>query len=241
MDIKKFVRKLFNSLGYEIRKLPRKQSTDSNLGRHFAFGTDIPGRREITSYFIEQYPLAEILDIGCGAGNSVRQFAEKDIAVKGIDMLDPDMISFPDGCTYEKVHILEYSPSNKHEAIYASHVIEHLPDTEQFINSIFNHLNEGGHFCIIWPKPKPDVVSGHVHNFNIGMMLYNLVRTGIDCQNVQCVDCQYSLAIMGKYNRFEVPLLTHNEGDIERLSAYFPFPATQGFNGDDVPGSIYLK
>ena len=241
MIMKKFVRMLFNSLGFELRKLPRKQTSDEILDRHFDFGKDVPGRREITSYFIEQYPLSEVLDIGCGAGNSIKQFAEKGIAAKGIDMLDPGMISFPEGCTYEKVDVLTYNPPRKHAAIYSSHVIEHLPDTEKFITRIFSYLNEGGHFCIIWPKPKPEVVSGHVHNFNLGLMLYNLVRTGIDCHRVKCVDCLYSLAIMGEYRRFEVPELTHNEGDIERLSDYFPFKATQGFDGDFVPGTLTLK
>lgn len=241
MDTKKLVQKLFNSVGFELRKLPRQQPSVANPDRHFDFGKDVPGRRQITSYFIEQYPIKELLDIGCGAGNSIKQFAEKGIAAKGIDMLDPDMISFPDSCTYEKVDVLEYSPSRKHEAIYTSHVIEHLADTEQFISRIFSYLDEGGHFCIIWPKPKPEVVSGHVHNFNLGLMLYNLVRTGIDCHRVKCVDCQYSIAIMGEYRRFEVPELTHNEGDIERLSEFFPFQATQGFNGDVVPGTLYLK
>ena len=35
---------------------------------------------------------------------------------------------------------------------------------------------------------------------------------------------------------FELPELTHDAGDIERLSWGFPFPAKQGFDGFDVPG-----
>ena len=239
--MKTLLNKVLNRLGYQLQKLPRKQKVRLDLGKHFDFGKDVPGRAKITAYFMEQFQLHEVLDIGCGSGNSINQFAENGIAAKGIDMLAPELISFPEGCSYEQVNVLSYEPPMKHKAIYSSHAIEHIPDTEQFLKKIFSFTEEGGHFCIIWPKPKPEIVSGHVHIFNLGLMLYNLVRIGIDCSTAKCAECQYSLAIMGEYRRFELPELTHNEGDIERLSAYFPFRAEQGFHGEFIPGIVKLK
>jgi len=101
-------------------------------------------------------------------------------------------------------------------------------------------VEPGGVFCLIWPPPKAAIVSGHVHVFNLGLMLYNLVRLGVDCRRTEMVRCGYCLAIMGRYRRFEIPALTHNEGDLDVLGPYFGCPVYQGFDGDAPLGIVDL-
>jgi SAM-dependent methyltransferase len=211
--------------------------------RHFDLGKPLAGRDEVTRYFVDRYSAASLLDVGCGSGPVWPIFVSKGVAVTGIDLVPTSLISHEvDGrpITYIEADFLRWRASRRYDAVYSSHTIEHAPDTERFLTGFFGTLAPGGAFCLIWPPPKPAVVSGHVHVFNMGLMLYNLVRLGVNCRSVEMVRCGYCLAIMGRYERFQVPLLTHNEGDLERLASFFPFRAYQGFDGDNPPGLVTL-
>ncbi len=211
--------------------------------RHFDLGKPIGGRDEVTRYFVERYEASSILDIGCGSGPVWRQFFEKGMAITGVDLVPKEVVmAGHQGCAanYLVGDFLEVQLPDTYDAVYSSHTIEHAADTERFLRKFFSCLRPGGAFCLVWPPPKPEVVSGHVHVFNLGLMLYNLVRLGVDCRKVEMVRCGYCLALMGRYQRFSLPELTHNEGDLDRLGAFFPFQANQGFDGDHPTGVVDL-
>lgn len=213
-------------------------------GRHFDLGKPIGGRDEVTQYFVDRYEVSSILDIGCGSGPVWPQFFEKRMAVTGVDLVPQEvaMAGHMDrAANYIDGDFLEIQLPDMYDAVYSSHTIEHVPDTERFLMKFFSYLRPGGAFCLVWPPPKPEVVSGHVHVFNLGLMLYNLVRLGVDCRDVEMVRCGYCLALMGRYQRFSLPELTHNEGDLDRLGAFFPFRAHQGFDGDHPAGVVDLN
>ena len=222
---------------------PMTPSSQNQSGRHFDLGKPIGGRDEVTQYFVERYDAASILDIGCGSGPVWRQFFEKGLAVTGVDLIPKEMVmvGHPGGAAnYFVGDFLDLRLPDPYDAVYSSHTIEHVPDTERFLRKFFSCLRPGGAFCLVWPPPKPEVVSGHVHVFNLGLMLYNLVRLGVDCRKVEMVRCGYCLALMGRYQSFSLPELTNNEGDLDRLGAYFPFQAHQGFDGDHPVGVVDL-
>ena len=150
--------------------------------RHYDLGKPIPGRDEVTRYFASRYPAESILDIGCGSGPVWPIFAGAGMRVTGIDLLPAALVSSATdarAATYIEGDILDGRPG-RYGAVYSSHAIEHVPDTERFLTRFFECVEPGGVFCLIWPPPKAAIVSGHVHVFNLGLMLYNLVRLGVD-------------------------------------------------------------
>lgn len=218
---------------------PAASGTAPQHEKHYQAGKLVVGRDEVTHYFLEHYPATSVLDIGCGTGPVWDLFAAKGLHITGVDLLPTELVPSMVGgspVTYHSADFLSATLPQQFDAVYSSHTIEHVPDTERFLRAFFAHLAPDGAYCLMWPPPKPEIVSGHVHVFNPGLMLYNLVRLGIDCRDVEVVRCGYSLAIMGRYRRFERPELTHNEGDLNALAEHFPFRAQQDFNGDRLPG-----
>lgn len=199
----------------------------------------IPGRDEILSVLVKEHEFSNVLDVGCGNGVSFPLLASRGAQVTGIDILPPHRVNtrLGDGLAeYIEADFMEHTSDQKFDAVVASHIIEHIPDTERFLRQFLSFVSPGGTYCIVWPQPKTAIVGGHVHLFIVGLMLYNLVRIGVDCRDVQILRCNYSLGIIGKHNTFEVPPLTHGAGDIEKLSWWFPFPAAHGFDGQAIPG-----
>jgi SAM-dependent methyltransferase len=199
----------------------------------------IAGAPAVLKHFVSNYKFKSILDIGCGRGNMFRFLKGKEIT--GIDVIDKNKVALTPGAKYIQDNISTYTPDEKYDAVMCCHLIEHVPDTESFIKTFFSFIDEGSPWCIIWPPPKPQVVGGHVHVFNHGMMLYNIVRTGIDCSNVRLVKKEYSNGIMGVKKSFKLPQLIYVGGELELLAKWFPFKAKQNFDGNNVPGLKVLR
>ncbi|MEW4528561.1 class I SAM-dependent methyltransferase [Maioricimonas sp. JC845] len=226
------------SAGWEIRRLSAPWPTgEADRGKV------ISGRDDVVADFVERYPFDTVLDVGCGRGSCFRGLASKGARVSGIDILPAAQVNTATGARPAEFmcgNVLDVEPNRQFDAVIASHVIEHMPDTERFLRRFFGWLRPGGAFCLIWPPPKSGVVGGHVHLFNHGLMLYHLVRIGIDCRTVRMVQAGYSLAVMGRHERFDVPPLIYDEGEIALLAEYFPFPVQENFDGSSPPGLVRL-
>ena len=201
----------------------------------------VPGREQVLDYLIANYKFDTAIDIGCGHGDFFKYLNEKGVQVKGtgIDMMPEDKITYK-GFKYIKSNFNDYEPTENYDLIFSSHTIEHNPNTEEFLKNFFKFGKPGGLFCLVWPPPKPQIVGGHVHIFNLGIMMYNIIRTGVNCKNVKMIKVGYNLVIVGEYDFFDLPTLTYNRHEIEMLKDYFPFPAVQAFDGDNPPGVIKL-
>jgi len=229
-------------LGLELRRRSRRWPPTGNAAAER--GKHIAGRDEVVEQFCKQYAFENILDIGCGKGACFPALLATEAQVIGVDLLPPSQVALQVGdrqARYVQGNFLTERPAGTYQAVIASHVVEHMPDTEKFLRAMFASLEPGGAFCLIWSPPKSTIVGGHVHVFNTGLMLYNLVRIGVDCRQVECIECGYSLAIMGKYQPFDPPQLVYDDGDIELLAPYFPFPVEQDFEGNATPGTIRLR
>ena len=70
--------------------------------------------------------------------------------------------------------------------------------------------------------------------WNAGLLLYNLIISGIDCRNTIVMQHDYDIGIVVKYREFDVGNvpLTYDMGDVDLLSEYFPLEVKEPFNGD---------
>lgn len=224
----------------KLKKLLNLSTTPKKGTTHGV--ASIPGRNLILEYLVENFKFKTVLDIGCGTGDFFYFLHKNNITFKGhgIDLVNSEDIAIHN-FKYHKINFLDFKYEFLFDLIFSSHTIEHNPDTEIFLKHMFSLLKPNGIFCLIWPIPKPEIVGGHVHIFNMGLMLYNIVRLGIDCRHVSMIKCGYNQAIIGKYKTFDLPSLTYNRFEIDLLSKYFPFPAKQGFDGDNPPGVKILN
>ena len=202
----------------------------------------IPGRRAIIDYLLAGYSFHSIIDIGCGKGDLFAYLHSRsvDYSGTGIDMIDKDQVR-TDLFDYLQGNFDELPGRKRYDLVFSSHTIEHNANTGAFLERYFSQVREGGVFCLIWPPPKSRIVGGHVHVFNLGLMVYNLVRMGIDCREVEMIKSGYNLALLGNYRRFILPKLTYNRHELAFLGQYFPFHATHNFDGDTPPGTIILS
>lgn len=206
--------------------------------------TGVPGARECTQYVVNNFKFENVLDLGCGFCPYLNTFTGKGIKYTGIDSFNPQVlkkISAQKNVELINANFMAHNfGDRKFDCVYSSHVIEHVADTEAYIRKLKGLVKEGGIMCIIWPKPKPEVVGGHVHIFNPGMMYYNVTRTGINCSQWKCVEKDYSFCIAGPCHKVPQPKLTYSAGEIETLNPLFPFKATQGFHGVNGVPTVHL-
>jgi ubiquinone/menaquinone biosynthesis C-methylase UbiE len=160
----------------------------------------IRGVLQITQFLIKNFQFDNILDVGCGYAPYVNIFTNNNKDYTGIDFNIDNKNKKK--CSFIKSDFMKHDfKDKKFDCVYTSHCIEHIPDTETFLKRLRFLIKDDGILCIIFPKPKDEIVGGHVHIFNPGIMLYNLVRIGINCKHVQCLDCGYSYAVVGKIKK----------------------------------------
>lgn len=211
-----------------VRFWRRKRPTGSTHG-----ATSIPGRDKILQQLLDRVSFRTIVDVGCGVGDFFLYLQQRGVSFEGvgIDMVDEKDLVFR-GFEYVRGHLFDVDLPRKFDLVFTSHTIEHVPDTATFLRKFFSLAHRDSHFCIIWPPPKKQIVGGHVHVFNPGLLLYNLVRCGVDCRDSRLFRSGYNLAVIGPYRLFQLPPLTYNRYELETLKRYFPFPVKQGFDGD---------
>jgi len=117
------------------------------------------------------------------------------------------------------------------DGIWASHVLEHMPNVGLFLEKCFHDLRDDGVLAITVPPAKHEIVGGHVSLWNEGLLLYRLILAGFDCSQASVGVYGYNISAIVRKKRAESPDLSMDVGDIEMLARFFPIPVYQGFNG----------
>ncbi len=178
-------------------------------------------------------PGSRVLDIGPGNCFAMEAFLANGHRAEGIGL---ELESYIPKEVRERYHLIEadyntFEVDEPYDAIWASHVLEHQPDKHTFVRKMHRDLREGGWLFILVPPMKAEVVGGHLNLFNNGYLIYSLVVGGFDCSQAMVTKYGYNCVVFLRKRSFELPKLRYDEGDIDTLAPYFPFEATQNFNG----------
>lgn len=174
-----------------------------------------------------------VLDVGSGQGLHAKVFKDHNKEVVTLDASDhwgkPDVL----GRLEERLQTL--NAKGPYDLIWCSHVLEHQRNVGKFLEALHLLMRESDLLAITVPPPKHEIVGGHITLWNIGLLLYNLVLAGFDCRLAHCKAYGYNMSVIVKKKTIEglKDLGLHmDNGDIEKLSKYFPLDAKQGFRGD---------
>jgi SAM-dependent methyltransferase len=135
---------------------------------------------------VKDYSFDSILDIGCGDGNELILFRYFASTVVGVND-DPNAknISVDFFGDY-----LDYIPDEPFDAIWCSHVLEHIRNPGLFLDKIFHDLKDGGVLALSVPyhdfnTALDNMIFGHFNRYNIPLLVYALVAAGFDCRDLR--------------------------------------------------------
>jgi len=178
--------------------------------------------REALEYLIKNYEFKTILDIGSGLGAHSKIFKMCKKRVTEVDLGSSLYSKRRKDCSFIASNYLDIKFKKTFDAIWACHVLEHQLNPNSFLEKINQDLKEGGVLAITVPPLKKYIVGGHVTLWNAGVLLYQLVLAGFDCSNVRIKKYGYNISIILKKKKINLPDLTYDYGDVEKLSEYFP-------------------
>lgn len=117
--------------------------------------TDYENRRHILA-LVESNPDAQLLDCGCGSGDFTRQVAEKigTSHVSGIECISE--VELVSRGSIQIVHsdLNDHFPfdNESFDVVHANQIIEHLYETDTFIEEIYRVLKKNGYAVISTPN-----------------------------------------------------------------------------------------
>lgn len=166
--------------------------------------------------------VATVLDIGSGTGEHAEAMRAAGKTVTTISMQPPaDVVG----------DFLKVEVPGEYDAIWASHVLEHQTSPGAFLRKCKENLKPGGWLAVTVPPLKHEIVGGHVGLWNAGLLLYQLILAGFDCRNAKVGTYGYNISVIVQNSDIVLPALAHDEGDVAKLSGFFPVPVSEPFDG----------
>lgn len=157
------------------------------------------------------YGFQDVLDVGSGAGRHAAIMREDGMRVAELN--------WP--CDY-----MDWA--GRYDAIWCCHVLEHVSNIGAFLGKMADECEV---LCVTVPPAKHNIVGGHLSTWNEGLLLYNLVMAGIDCSMARVGVYGYNISVLVEVERFDLPELHRDRGDLELLQDYFPVSIPQNTDG----------
>ena len=216
---------LLLNLGFQVLKVPLKSGPllkipmDPQTEEGEIFRSTIAMQT-----LVENFEFKTVLDIGSGAGRHADFFR---LAGKEVTELDYGTSVYFQANTTDRVVVFgDYMLKNfdeQFDCIWANHVLEHQFNVNAFLKKCHSDLREGGVLCITVPPARHELVGGHLTLWNGGLLLYNLVLAGFNCKYASVLYSDYNISvIVKKISIPELPELSFDHGDIDRLSNFLP-------------------
>lgn len=181
---------------------------------------------------LAEYTFSTVLDIGSGEGEQSRIFAEYGKIVDGVDLQRAEDMSIYRNF-YEQMY--DETITEQYDVVWCSHLLEHVSNVEVFLKQLQSNTKPDGTIAITVPPYKTDIVGGHLTIWNEGLLLYNLIMSGLDCSQARVKRYGYNITVLVPNTPIRsFPTLRRDKGDIEILAPYFPEGRDwkQGFNGN---------
>jgi len=136
----------------------------------------------------------KLLDIGGAFGIHARYF-RRNVPNLRVDVIDTVPANEPLIFTgqYDQYH-----PTEKYDYIWASHVLEHIPNPGAFFEKLHFDLKDGGWAGITVPPLKHDVSFAHVTLWNAGLLLVHFILAGFDCSNAHVATYGYNVSVLAQ-------------------------------------------
>lgn len=157
-----------------------------------------------------------VLDVGSGAGEHSRFFKLFGKQVFSLDLHEEaDYVG--DFMTYEF--------DRKFDVVWCSHVLEHQRNVGLFLEKLFDVIEDDGFLAIALPvHPRSRLISGHLTNWNAGVLIYNLILAGFDCREAIFVhDYDLCLIVRKKAASGGDVRAAAAWANVEELAQFFPF------------------
>lgn len=173
---------------------------------------------------ISEYSFETVLDIGSGEGLHADYFERHNKKVTRVDLGDSIYFKKKPKQTIIKGNYLDIKFENQFDLIWVCHVLEHQLNVNFFLKKIKQDLKPNGVLCITVPPLKDRIVGGHLSLWNAGLLLYNLVLAGFNCEGARAKKYGYNISVILKNSDVELPNLEYDHGDINKLKHFFPKP-----------------
>ena len=165
--------------------------------------------------------LGKVLDIGSGEGEHADAMRDAGMDVVTVSLCPPANLV----CDYMELSL------DPVDGIWASHVLEHILNVDDFLQKCFHDLKPGGYLAVTVPPAKYELVGGHVSLWTEGLLLYRLILAGFDCSKAMVGVYGYNISVIVQKQESILPPLAMDCGDIERLKHFFPCAMTEGMDG----------
>lgn len=176
---------------------------------------------ETFNQLVDHFNFNSVLDVGSGNGTFANMFKEKDKEVYTTDILESDYQGDFNIIPFDRTF----------DCLWVAHTLEHQLNVNYFLKRCFRLLKEDGILAISVPPLKHNIVGGHITLWNGGLLLYNLILAGFDCNEASVKQYGYDISAIVRKKKATLPELNYDHGDIERLAQFFPMNVKQGFNG----------
>jgi SAM-dependent methyltransferase len=191
------------------------------------FKTETPFAGDALYKFINDYSFTNLLEIGPGPGIQNRILKEHtSSSITTIDisnkLFDADILS----------DYTLYKFEDQFDAIWCSHVLEHIIEPQTFLKKLYADLKEGGLLAITVPPLKHDIVQGHVTLWNAGLLLIHLIRAGFDCTDARVGTYGYNVSVIIRKKSIIDPEKSERSDQPYRLYDYLPNSIILGPNNE---------
>ena len=172
---------------------------------------------------LNDFEFNSVLDIGSGGGEHANIFRNHNKIVTTIDY--GKSIYFESNMDKKNTIIADFNTHNFEtvfDCIWCSHVLEHQPNPSLFLSKIHSLLPQNGVLAITVPPARNTVLGGHLHNWNAGILLYNLVFAGFDCSLASVLKYGYNISVILNKKDAVLNNLSYDCGDLRKIRRYLP-------------------
>jgi SAM-dependent methyltransferase len=165
------------------------------------------------------------LDLGCG-DDIFKQTIEESAQNRKVETITRRK-TLANTATYFG-NFLYYEFVKKFDAVWCSHVLEHQVEPYRFLRQIKRVIKPGGLLAIIVPAPRTVLASGHINEYTIGLLVYNMVIAGFDCSDACVYQSNTECSIVVRVKDAKLPQPNIDDDYIlEDLNKFFPVDAYQ--------------